>query len=131
MQPLQTAKKEGDDLQATILPVNIANGSINISMSKMASGLSHQAATLPKLSSISPSLSLPKLQTTNGPAHGIHAHGHAPGSNAATASANFAGNDQTAGVAAAATASTAAVGEAVNQVIKYFFIYLLNLGIFI
>ena len=76
----------------------------------MASGLSKQAAELPKIASISPSLSLPKIQTTNGgPASSI----------GGAASGAFAGTEA-AGVAAAATASTAAVGEAVNQVNLFF-----------
>ena len=83
----------------------------------MASGLTKQAAELPKIASISPSLSLPKIQNTNGgpaiggtPGH----HTHHPGHGSQTIGGHF-GTE----AAAAATASTAAVGEAVNQVIFY------------
>lgn len=62
LQPLQVPKKE-ESLTEAGIPVNIANGSINISMSKMASGITSQAANL---AAISPSLSLPKLQGNNG-----------------------------------------------------------------
>ena len=92
-------------------------------MSKMASGLSKQAAELPKIASISPSLSLPKIQTTNGG----HGHHHHPASSiGGAASGAFAGTEA-AGVAAAATASTAAVGEAVNQVNLFIFFSLCHL----
>ena len=117
LQPLQTPKKSdevGPDGMPQILPVNIANGSINISMGKMAQGLSNQAAHLPKISAISPSLSLPKLQG-NGHAAGHHAGHAAAGAMGAHAAADASAS---ASVAAAAGASTAAVGDAMNQVIE-------------
>ena len=111
LQPLQVPKKGVDsaDAQTSILPVNIANGSINISMGKMASELSSQATHLPKIAAISPSLSLPKLQGNGQHAGGVAGRGGA-------AAAMTSGNSTTASMAAAAGASTAAVGDAVNQV---------------
>ena len=120
LQPLQVPKKGSVDSaeHTSILPVNIANGSINISMGKMASELSSQATHLPKLHAISPSLSLPKLQGNGQPT----GHGHAAGMRAGAAAAattigQVGHNSTTASMAAAAGASTAAVGDAVNQVI--------------
>lgn len=62
LQPLQNARKEDDKEDAasnSMLPVNIANGSINISMGKMLP--SQATASLNKIPSMSPSLSLPKI----------------------------------------------------------------------
>ena len=114
LQPLQKPKKnaEGESVDA-ILPVNIANGSINISMGKMASGLTSQAANL---AAISPSLSLPKLQG-NGHNHGHHGHHYAPASVASsTAGMTTASHGASGGLVGQAGASTAAVGDAMNQV---------------
>ena len=118
MQPLQTARKSLDEeyTAANLLPVNIANGSINISMSKMASGLSKQAAELPKIASISPSLSLPKIQPTNGNHHAVGPGHHGLGHQRHGHHGNGPGAALAGEAAAAATASTQAVGEAVNQV---------------
>ena len=118
LQPLQTARKSLDEeyTAANLLPVNIANGSINISMSKMASGLSKQAAELPKIASISPSLSLPKIQPTNGNHHAVGAGHHGLGHHGHGHHGNGPGAALAGEAAAAATASTQAVGEAVNQV---------------
>ncbi|TRY71739.1 hypothetical protein TCAL_08151 [Tigriopus californicus] len=65
LQPLQNARKEGDNATdpSSMLPVNIANGSINVSMGKL---LPTQAASLPKMPSMSPSLSLPKMPSVPG-----------------------------------------------------------------
>lgn len=66
LQPLQNARKEGDnsaDPSSSMLPVNIANGSINVSMGKL---LPTQATSLPKMPSMSPSLSLPKMPSVPG-----------------------------------------------------------------
>ena len=82
LQPLQAPRKtDGDitDPAASLLPVNIANGSINISASKMVAGLSSQAANLPKIAAISPSLSLPKLQGNGTAATAGHHVNNAPG----------------------------------------------------
>ena len=116
LQPLQTPKKAdeaGPDGLPQVLPVNIANGSINISMGKMAQGLSNQAAHLPKISAISPSLSLPKLQG-NGAA--AAAAGGMTAGAAMAGAHHHATADTAAGMAAAAGASTAVVGDAVNHV---------------
>ena len=86
-------------------------------MSKMASGLSKQAAELPKIASISPSLSLPKIQPTNGNHHTVGAGHHGLGHHGHGHHANVPGAALAGEAAAAATASTQAVGEAVNQVI--------------
>lgn len=117
LQPLQAPKKQDREEVEALLPVNIANGSINISMGKMAAGLSSQAANLPKLAAISPSVSLPKLQGNNGmaAAAGGAGHHHMAGSSLAAGS--------TGGMAAAAGASTAAVGDAVNQVLEINFLW--------
>ena len=85
----------------------------------MASGLSKQAAELPKIGSITPSLSLPKIQPTNGNHHAVgagHHHGHGLGHHGHGHHGNGPGAALAGEAAAAATASTQAVGEAVNQV---------------
>ena len=70
---MQTPKKsEDDEAVANILPINVANGEIKLSMGKAMAGISSQAAHLPKIAAISPSLSLPKLQG-NGTAAGHQA----------------------------------------------------------
>ena len=119
LQPLQVPKKGSVDSaeNTSILPVNIANGSINISMGKMASELSSQATHLPKIAAISPSLSLPKLQGNGQPSGVAGRPGTAAGrAGAASAMAAGHGHGTTASMAAAAGASSAAVGDAVNQV---------------
>ena len=117
LQPLQVPKKGSVDSaeNTSILPVNIANGSINISMGKMASELSSQATHLPKIAAISPSLSLPKLQG-NGQPTGVAGRPGTAAGRAGAASAMTTGHGTTASMAAAAGASSAAVGDAVNQV---------------
>ena len=60
-------------MPGTILPINVQNGEIKLSMGKAMAGISSQAANLPKIAAISPSLSLPKLQG-NGTAGGHHGH---------------------------------------------------------
>ena len=107
---LQAARKEEDKVDnlagVSVLPVNIANGSINISVGKMAAGIGNQAANLPKLTSMSPSLSLPKMPAVPGLA-GMAQGGTAAAGSAAAASAS---------AQAAAATATAAVGDTVGQV---------------
>ena len=56
LHPLQNARKEDDQVDsASGLPVNIANGSINISMGKMLNNVGAAGA------SMSPSISMPKI----------------------------------------------------------------------
>jgi hypothetical protein len=115
LQPLQAAKKadEDADIAASILPVNIANGSINISMGKAMAGFSSQAANFPKMASISPSVSLPKLQPNGTAAAAAAAAASATSTGMATPTA---ASTSTASAAAAAGASSAAMGDAVSQV---------------
>ncbi len=53
----------GDGSHSSLLPVNIANGAINISMGKMLPSQAGAAvaSSIPKMSSMTPSLSLPKM----------------------------------------------------------------------
>lgn len=108
LRPLQAARKAEEKIAdgVSVLPVNIANGSINISMGKMAAGIGNQAANLPKLTSMSPSLSLPKMPAVPGLATmTAGTTGAVGGASAATASAT-----------AAAASATAVVGDTVGQV---------------
>lgn len=43
---LQAARKEEDKNEPGVLPVNIANGSINISVGKMAAGIGNQVRVI-------------------------------------------------------------------------------------
>ena len=105
LQPLQNARKEDDagagggDSASSIIPVNIANGSINISMGKMIPGSQN---VVPKMASMSPSLSLSKMSNV------IPNLGGGGGQGAASGGAGAAG--AATGSAASTTFSTGGAG---------------------
>lgn len=124
LQPLQAARKSEDEFDSSsLLPVNIANGSINISVGKMAAGFGSPAAALPKMpKTMSPSLSLPKIPnggTAAAATTTTTSTTSAAGATANAAAAAAASASSTMSAAAAATgaaAATTAVGDAVGQV---------------
>ena len=111
LQPLQNARKEDDHEESASggLPVNIANGSINISMGKMLNNVGAAGA------SMSPSISMPKIPS------GL------PGLGAASTSSSLSGTTTSSFSTAASGLTSAipgssmltngagAVGDTVNQ----------------
>ena len=113
LQPLQNARKEDDQVDsASGLPVNIANGSINISMGKMLNNVGVAGA------SMSPSISMPKIPS------GLPGLGAGAGaastssslSGTTTSSFSTAASGLTSAIPPFANGAGAVVGDTVNQV---------------